>query len=445
MKRILFINLTNIVGLVLLSVILKSCYKPVPDYSSSTDYDPRVQLTVLSIQPNSAVLEGKVQQKPYYTIKECGFDWSTTSLYTSGYNSIDNVVRSESSGYIVFIDTLTGLAPKKTYYVNARVNYTHTGSNTVGRIGSGPRSFETLASYPVVVTSAIIEYTRNSALVGGVIMDGGMTLVSERGIYWSLSPSPETSGIKITLDNCSEVFSTRLTGLNPNTIYYVKAFAINKNGTGYGTENKFNTGNDTTFPKVADIDDNVYHIVTIGSQVWMAENLRTTRYNDGTSIPKITANSTWYSSISGAYCWYNNDSAAYDIPYGKLYNWYAVNSGKLCPTGWHVPSDNEWKILGAFLGGDLVAGGKIKEAGTTHWSTPNTGGSNESGLTALPGGFRVENGFGLIGNMAYWWSSTEHTTTTAWTRGVNYMTRSLSNDMMGAPKSGGISVRCVKN
>jgi uncharacterized protein (TIGR02145 family) len=445
MKRIPVLHLTEICGLVLLSVILKSCCEPDPDYSLSTDYDPRVQLKVSSISPGSVVLEGKVQQKPYYTIKECGFDWSTTALYTSGYNSIDNVVWSDSSGYIVFKDTLTGLSPKTTYYFNARVYYTHPGSFSGGSIGSGSRSFETPALFPVVSTAAIVEYTNNYAIVGGAIIDAGLTPVIERGLYWGLSPSTETTGTKITLDNSSEVLSKKLTGLSPNTNYYVKAFATNKNGTGYGTEKKFNTGNDTTFPKVADIDGNVYHIVTIGSQVWMAENLRTTRYNDGTLIPKITANQTWYMSNSGAYCWYNNDSSAYEIPYGKLYNWYAVNSGKLCPTGWHVPSDSEWKTLGDYLGGDLVAGGKLKEAGKMHWSAPNTGASNESGFTALPGGFRMENGFGFKGEMTYWWSSTEYTSTTAWTRCVYYMSGSLSKDKTGPLKSGGISVRCVKN
>jgi uncharacterized protein (TIGR02145 family) len=445
MKKILVLYLTDICGLVILSVILKSCSEPEPVYSFSTDYDPRVQLRVITISPGSLALEGKVQRKSYYTIKECGFDWSTTSLYTSGYNSIDNVVRSDSSGYIVFKDTLTGLTPKTTYYINARVYYTHPGSITVRSIGSGSRSFETLALYPVVSTAAIVEFTNNSAIAGGVIMDAGITPVIERGVYWGSSPYPENTGTKITLDNSSEVFSKKLTGLSPNTNYYVKAFATNKNGTGYGTERKFNTGNDTAFPKVADIDGNVYHIVTIGSQVWMAENLRTTRYNDDTFIPKITVNQPWYMSISGASCWYNNDSSAFEIPYGKLYNWYAVNSGKLCPTGWHVPSDSEWKTLGDYLGGDLVAGGKLKEAGKMHWSTPNTGASNESGFTALPGGFRVYNGFGLEGKMTYWWSSTEYTSTTAWTRSVNYLSGSLSNDMTGAPKSDGNSVRCVKN
>ena len=155
---------------------------------------------------------------------------------------------------------------------------------------------------------------------------------------------------------------------------------------------------------VKDIDNNKYDIITIGTQTWMAENLKTTRYNDGTLI-SILFNPT-------GYCWYNNESSNL-ISYGALYNWYAINTTtngnkNVCPTGWHVPTDGEWTTLTTYLGGETVAGGKMKEAGLAHWNTPNEGATNESGFAGLPGGYRYDDGlFGNIGSNGYWWSSTQ--------------------------------------
>jgi len=158
---------------------------------------------------------------------------------------------------------------------------------------------------------------------------------------------------------------------------------------------------------VTDIDGNVYHTVPIGTQVWMVENLKTTRYNDGTPIPNVTDNTAWAYLTTPGYCWYNNDLATYKNTYGALYNGYTVdlysNGGKnVCPTGWHVPSFDEFATLTTYLGGVAVAGGKLKETGTTHWTAPNTGATNETGFTALPGGFRNNySSFYLIGNVCY--------------------------------------------
>jgi uncharacterized protein (TIGR02145 family) len=174
---------------------------------------------------------------------------------------------------------------------------------------------------------------------------------------------------------------------------------------------------------VKDIDGNVYNTVTIGTQTWMKENLKTTHYANGTAIPLITGNSNWeaLTDTSKAYCWYDNDSATNANTYGALYTWSAAMNGAassssspssiqgVCPTGWHLPSDDEWTTLTDYLGGEAVAGGKLKETGTTHWQSPNEGATNESGFTALPGGYRyfIPDTFYYIGNYGYWWSSTE--------------------------------------
>jgi uncharacterized protein (TIGR02145 family) len=159
---------------------------------------------------------------------------------------------------------------------------------------------------------------------------------------------------------------------------------------------------------IIDIEGNIYNTVTIGTQTWMAENLKTTRYKNGTTIPLVTDNTAWAGLTSPGYCWYNNDEAANKATYGALYNWYTVNTGNLCPTGWHVPSDAEWTTLTAYLGGKNVAGGKLKETGTAHWASPNTGATNETSFTALPGGARYYLGsYFNFGSYGYWWSSNE--------------------------------------
>jgi uncharacterized protein (TIGR02145 family) len=196
---------------------------------------------------------------------------------------------------------------------------------------------------------------------------------------------------------------------------------------------------------MTDIQGNVYKTVQIGSQVWMAENLRTARYKDDTAIPQVTDNTAWDNLTTPGYCWYNNEKATYGNIYGALYNWYAVNTWKLCPTGWHVPSDAEWTTLTTFLGGVIVAGGKMKEAGTTHWQSPNTGATNESGFSGLPGGYRLTNGYfsTIIGYNGYWWSSSEYSTSSAWYR---YLTYDTSTIYRGVDyKEYGFSVRCVRD
>jgi uncharacterized protein (TIGR02145 family) len=200
-------------------------------------------------------------------------------------------------------------------------------------------------------------------------------------------------------------------------------------------------------PTVTDYNGNIYNTVQIGTQCWMKENLKTTHYRNGTPIPNVTNNSTWVGLTSGAYCWYNNDYATYGATYGALYNWYAVdNSNGLCPTGWHVPTDAEWTILTNFLGGQSVAGGPLKGTGTAHWNSPNTGATNSSGFTALPGGERnyVNGNFASIGNNGFWWSSTAHSTTNAWSRMLYYHGSSVFRSST-YKRGTGFSVRCVRD
>jgi uncharacterized protein (TIGR02145 family) len=196
---------------------------------------------------------------------------------------------------------------------------------------------------------------------------------------------------------------------------------------------------------VSDIDGNRYKIVQIGGQVWMSENLHTARYNDGAAIPLVNDNSAWAELPTPAYCWYENDKSQYAGTYGALYNWYAVNTGKLCPAGWRVPTDFEWSALTSHLGGEAVAGGKMKEAGTLDWVGPNDGGSNSSGFTGLPGGGRQgdDAAFRDLGLIGYWWSATAFGEKEAWNRSLYFDNPEAGRDK--APRSRGFSVRCLQN
>ena len=201
-------------------------------------------------------------------------------------------------------------------------------------------------------------------------------------------------------------------------------------------------------PNITDIEGNSYKTVYIGTQKWMGENLKTSKYNDGTTIPNITDNTQWQNNTTGAWAYYNND-AANNVKYGKLYNWYAVskttNGNKnVCPTGWHVPTDAEWTVLTDYLGGKNVAGGKLKEVGTTNWNSPNTEANNVSLFTGLPGGYRFFLGsYGGIGNVGHWWSSSEGNTNNAWDRTLYGLNGSAGRGYDG--KEYGFSVRCLRD
>jgi len=233
-----------------------------------------------------------------------------------------------------------------------------------------------------------------------------------------------------------------------DTVYVYKAGAVSY-------KSVVTTVDSITFQKVyplapttvTDIDGNVYNTVTIGTQTWMVEDLKTTHYRDGSAIAKVTDNAEWAALSSGAWCDYNNDDAM-GTKYGHLYNWYAVvNASNLCPLGWHVPTSAEWTALADYLGGKPVAGGKLKEAGTVNWTTPNADATNETGFTALPGGYRSNSDgtFGIINGYVNIWGSDEQIGEPArsW-----YVYMQFDNAYLNIGtyfKNCGFSIRCIKD
>ncbi len=192
-------------------------------------------------------------------------------------------------------------------------------------------------------------------------------------------------------------------------------------------------------------DNKFYNTVLIGTQCWFKENLNSTKYVNGDAIPNVTDNTAWNTLTTGAYCNYNNDLNNATI-YGRLYNWYAVNdSRKLCPFGWHVPTDTDWQTLTDYLGGISIAGGKMKETGLIHWITPNSGATNSCGFSALPGGYRYDYvvTYDGIGYFSYWWSASENITTDAWYRLIGYSGEDVHR--YNGFKKYGYSVRCLKD
>ena len=211
----------------------------------------------------------------------------------------------------------------------------------------------------------------------------------------------------------------------------------------FAQQNKFN-GNNLV---VKDADGNLYHSVTIGTQVWMTENLKTTKYNDGTPIPLVTDSREWKSLFTPGYCWYNNDEAASRKNYGAIYNWYTVSTGKLCPEGWHVPADSEFGKLTTLMGiaqrsTSIDQGGKAEADGTAMWINPD-GTINKSGFVSLAGGYRNYDGsFSPSGSYCHWWASAEWNQCGVWGRFISYGNGAVNSYVA---MRDGFSVRCTKN
>ena len=280
---------------------------------------------------------------------------------------------------------------------------------------------------PIITTTSPSSISSITATSGGNISSDGGESVTERGVVWSTSPNPIFSlSTKTTNGTGTGSFVSNLGGLSPNTTYYVRAYANNSVGTGYGNQQSFRTVNSQT---ITDIDGNNYNTVQIGSQIWMSENLKTTRYSGG---------------ASAAWKYYNNDESNNTI-YGKLYDgWTALDPRGICPTGWHVPSDSEWTTLTTYLGGGNIAGGKMKSMGLAYWSSPNTAATNESGFSALPGGFHNHIvAFNYFGTQAYFWSSSGLAANTAWFRVLDYNTGNIYRN--GDNNGYGLSIRCIKD
>jgi len=375
----------------------------------------------------------------------------------TGFTALPAGYRASNGAYLIQGDfaswwstSLNYDAPEFTshwmlYYDNYFLWHNGVNSKT---IGYSSRCLKGVPQIAVLSTLIVTEVTGTSAKSGGIVLSDGGAPIIDFGLCWSTDTNPTTNDNLAKIEEgyvynyLSENYIINLSGLTPGTTYYARAYATNNVGTAYGNIVSF-----TTKESVIDIEGNVYPIVTIGTQTWMTENLKTTKYRNGNSIgTTIPASLDIQAEISPKYQWAYASSESNVATYGRLYTWYAAtDSRNICPTGWHVPTDTEWTTLTTFLGGESVAAGKLKETGTSHWLSPNTGATNSSGFTALPGGFRI-NYFGTfynIGKYGGWWSSTEYSTVNARLRSMLNDASSVGRDHLG--KLRGLSVRCVKD
>jgi len=270
-----------------------------------------------------------------------------------------------------------------------------------------------------------------------------------RGIVWGINQTPTINDNFGSTSNGTGTgsFTSNLSNLMANTTYYVRAYATNLVGTSYGNQYSFTTALGSNPGAGVNYDGYTYSTIVLGNgQEWMAENLRTNVYSNGDPIPNVIDNTQWENLTTGAWVHYNNN-ISFENPYGKLYNWYAVSDPRnLCPIGWHVPTSSDWVVLTNYFGGYLMAGGKMKSTGTQYWLSPNTGATNESGFSGLPGGERDGVGsFGEIGEVGYWWHSTEHITYTpdAYINDLRFSI--VSSGDFHFSKELGLSVRCLRD
>jgi len=421
--------------------------------STSSDANSNSNTTVVPLAPTE--LEGTLINT------QVALTWVDNSTNETGFK-IDRKVGS-GNWVVDYASVNADVINYTDTSVSQGMTYTYRACsyNAVGKSLNYSNLYTVTISFgitlPTLSTTAVTGITNSTATSGGTITNDGGASITARGVCWSTIANPTIALATKTNDGSGTgAFVSDITGLAANTTYYVRGYATNSVGTSYGTEVNFTTAN-LSNTSVTDIDGNTYQSVTICSQTWTQRNLNVSKYSDGSPIPQVTDPTAWSNLTTGAWCYYNNDPAS-EAVYGKLYNWYAAAGiydaaslanptmrKKLAPAGWHVPSDAEWTLLTTCLGGESLAGGKMKSTGTTLWYSPNTGATNESGFTGLPGGYRYgdDGTFNSVGVLGYWWSSAEGTTTDPWTRFLDYGGSNATRSY--GPADYGFSVRCLRD
>lgn len=400
-----------------LAGVLCSCIK--------TDFEEKAKVETGAI---TGILAREVQAEGTIIdlgegITDHGHCWSEQPVPT-----IISEKTSQGNATVVgqYYSQVTGLKPGAKYYIRSWAK------SREDILYGKEVEFTTLDGGASIATSEVKDINIYVAKSGGIVTNDGGSAILAKGVCWSISPEPTIADNKTTDGNGLGSFSSNISGLLLNTTYYLRAYATNEVRTSYGEQVTFNN-------LIYDKDGNHYNAVVIGNQIWLNKNLKTTKYNNGDAIPKVIGNTEWKNVTSGAYSWYDNEISNKEI-YGGLYNWYTVNTGKLCPFGWHVPSILEWEQLVSYVGGGDIAGDKLKT--TTGWAM-NGNGTDSYGFHGLPGGFRELGNFVEINYIGEWWSTNE------WVEWLTAKTLLFYYEgigiPVGTPKNYGLSVRCVRD
>lgn len=402
---------------------------------------PTLTTTAVSmITSNTARSGGSISSNGGADVTERGVVLSTTPNPTTNNIKID----AGSTGIGSFIVNITNLNPNTTYFIRAyAINSAGTG------YGNELTFTTTGGSVPTLTTNTITGITTNSAVSGGNITADGGSPVTARGVCFSTTPNPTLADNVVNSGSGTGSFTSNLTGLQPSTLYYVRAFATNANGTAYGNQLTFTTntpaGGGCQGQTQITYNGFTYQLVEIGSQCWFRQNLRTKQYRNGTDIPHVTNNGQWSSNTTGAYAAYDNNPAN-ENTYGLLYNWHAAtNSAGICPTGWRLPSDQDFCTMEAFLGITdpcLNDGWRGTDQGTRTKDNVGWNGTNTTGFSMLPAGNRQGNGsFGNINSNGYLWTSNgsgNDAIFRAWGGNRASIQRTSFSKQLG------LSIRCVK-
>jgi len=354
-----------LLSMVSVMAIINSCKKEesIPDLNT---------FEVNNITNISASSGGEIKNKGKYEIIRQGICWSIKPNPTIA----DYRIKDDSDSDTFTIE-ITGLIPDTKYYLRAyATNYIGTGyGNEI--------EFQTTVEAPVVSTNSISAKTINSIRCGGNISSDGGDVIVARGVCWGENPEPLISDNKTDDGQSPGQFTSEVTNLRSNTKYYIRAYATNNVGTTYGDIQSFTLWLNVQDEPINDIDGNTYNTIRIGDQIWMQENLRVTKFQNGISLKQLSNQSDW--SEKETYGYYTNVEY---VSFGYVYNGYAIDGNEnICPSGWHVPTESEWNTLINYLGGSSVAGGKMKESSDYYWTLPNLGADNVSGFTALPNGY----------------------------------------------------------